>query len=55
METAGIYGLANTFGHEAVSINAIVANRITHEFSKNGQAMIDKTIQYVLDKLSSSL
>lgn len=54
METAGIYGLANTFGHEAVSINAIVANRITHEFSKNGQAMIDKTIQYVLDKLSSS-
>ncbi|MES2780287.1 MAG: nucleoside phosphorylase [Bacteroidota bacterium] len=53
METAGIYGLANTFGHEAVSVNAIVANRITHEFSQNGQAMIDKTIQYVLEKLVS--
>lgn len=53
METAGIYGLANTFGHEAVSINAIVANRITGEFSKNGQQMIDRTIAYVLEKLAS--
>lgn len=52
METAGIYGLANTFGHEAVSINAIVANRKTQEFSKDGQAMIDKTIEYVLEKIA---
>jgi uridine phosphorylase len=52
METSGIYGLANTFGHEAISINAIVANRITHQYSKNGQAMIQKTIDYVLDKLT---
>jgi uridine phosphorylase len=51
METAGIYGLANTFGHQAVSINAIVANRKTQQFSKNGQAMIDKTIEYVLGKV----
>lgn len=51
METAGIYGLASTFGHEAVSINAIMANRITQQFSKQGQKMIDKTIRYVLDKL----
>jgi uridine phosphorylase len=52
METAGIYGLANAFGHEAVSINAIVANRRTQKFSQNGQAMIEKTIQYVLAKLA---
>lgn len=52
METAGIYGLANAFGHEAVSINAIVANRKTQKFSPDGQAMIEKTIQYVLGKLS---
>jgi uridine phosphorylase len=51
METSGIYGLANTFGHEAISINAILANRITHQYSKNGQAMIQKTIEYVLNKL----
>jgi uridine phosphorylase len=52
METAGIYGLANTFGHEAVSINAIVANRITQQFSKDGQAMINRTIEYVLGKIA---
>lgn len=51
METAGIYGLANAFGHEAVSINAIVANRRTQKFSSDGQTMIEKTIQYVLAKL----
>ncbi len=51
METAGIYGLANAFGHQAVSINAIMANRKTQTFSKNGQAMIDKTIKYVLEKM----
>jgi uridine phosphorylase len=51
METAGIYGLANAFGHEAVSVNAIVANRITHEFSRDGHAMIERTIRYVLEKL----
>jgi uridine phosphorylase len=53
METAGIYGLANTFGHEAVSINAIVANRINQTFSSNGQRMIEQTISYVLEKLGS--
>jgi uridine phosphorylase len=53
METAGIYGLAAAFGHNAVSINAIVANRITHQFSKNGYAMVEKTIEYVLGKLAN--
>ncbi len=51
METAGIYGLANTFGHQAVSINAIMANRSTQTFSKNGQALMDKTIRYVLGRM----
>jgi uridine phosphorylase len=51
METAGIYGLANAFGHEAVSVNAIMANRITQTFSKDGAAMVDRTIRYVLEKL----
>jgi uridine phosphorylase len=53
METAGIYGLACAFGHEAISINAIMANRITQQFSTQGQAMIDKTISYVLEKLDN--
>lgn len=52
METAGIYGLANIFGHEAVSINAIMANRITHTFTNDAQKMMDQTIAYVLGKLT---
>jgi uridine phosphorylase len=54
METAGIYGLANAFGHEAISINAIMANRITHTFSKQPQKTIERTIQYVLSKIAES-
>jgi len=52
METAAIYGLAKILGHEALSINAIVANRITHEFSKDPYKTIDKTIKKVLEGIS---
>lgn len=51
METAAILGLSKVFGFKAVSVNALVANRITHEFSKDAQAMIHKTIRYTLDSL----
>ncbi len=51
METAGIYGMAKLLGHEAVSINAILANRITHEFSKHPNKIIDQTIRNVLEVL----
>jgi len=52
METAGIYGLANTFGHNAVSVNAIIANRVTQQFSKDGQSLMENTIAYVLEKIT---
>jgi uridine phosphorylase len=48
METAGIYGMANVLGHKAVSVNCILANRITNEFSKNPAEVIDRTIREVL-------
>ena len=51
METAGIYGLANVLGHKAVSVNCILANRITNEFSKNPAEIIDETIKEVLASL----
>jgi uridine phosphorylase len=52
METAAIYGLAKLLGHDAVSINAILANRVTHQFSTNSHATIDKAIRMVLEKLN---
>ena len=44
METAGIYGLSKMLGHKAISLNAILANRITGEFSKNPQKTINELI-----------
>lgn len=53
METSAIYGLSKLLGHEACSMNAILANRALGTFSKNPQATIEKLIQYTLNKLIS--
>jgi len=50
METSGIYGLANILGHQAISVNAILASRVKYEFSKNPGKTIDKTIKLVLER-----
>lgn len=52
METSGIYGLAALMGHEALSLNCIVANRALGEFSKDSYKSIDKMIQYALEQLT---
>ena len=52
METSGIYGLSRLLGHRAVSMNCILANRSTGEFSKRPRARVDELIQYTLDKIS---
>jgi uridine phosphorylase len=51
METAGIYGLATELGHEAVSVNAIVANRVLGEFSTDPELTIRKAIEQTLSIL----
>ena len=53
METSGIYGMAKLFGHHAISMNLVLANRATGEFSENSKPMMDKLIKYCLDKLTS--
>lgn len=53
METSAIYGLSRLLGHEALSLNAIIANRVTKEFSKNPYKVIDELILYTLEKLST--
>lgn len=54
METSGIYGLSKMMGHEALSLNCIVANRAAGTFSKDAYATVDKMIQYALERLSQS-
>lgn len=51
METAGIYGLSNLLGHRALSMNAIIANRVTGEFTSKPKEIVDDLIKYTLDKL----
>lgn len=53
METSGIYGLSKLLGHRAVSMNCILANRATGEFSKNPATSVDELIQYTLNQLCS--
>ncbi len=48
METSAIYGMSKLMGHQALSLNAIVANRISKTFSSNGQAAVEALIQKAL-------
>jgi uridine phosphorylase len=52
METAGIYLLAKMLGHRAISVNAIIANRILGTFSKDPYRTVDRLIQETLRRLS---
>lgn len=55
METSALYGMSKVLGHHCLSLSAIVANRITKEFSKDGGAavvnLIEKTLQIIEEKL----
>ena len=45
METSAIYGLGKLLGHHCLAINAIVANRVRKEFSKDGKAAVENLIR----------
>ncbi len=51
METAGVYGLSNILGHNAISINAILANRMNGEFSNQAEDTVNKAIDLTLEKI----
>ena len=51
METAGYYAMGRLLGHEALSVNAIIANRIKNKFSKDPQKVVDALIKKVLDRI----
>jgi uridine phosphorylase len=51
METAGYYAMGRLLGHEVLSVNAIIANRIKNKFSKNPNKVIESLIQKVLDRI----
>jgi uridine phosphorylase len=52
METTAIYGLSALLGHNALSLNAIIANRASGTFSEDPTKAVDELIAYILDKLA---
>ena len=51
METAGYYAMARLLGHEVLSVNAIVANRVKGKFSKDPNKVIDGLIKKILSRI----
>ncbi|MGN8054825.1 nucleoside phosphorylase [Pedobacter sp. 22163] len=51
METAGIYALAKVLGHNAISVNAILASRVNFEFSKEPNKIVAQAIKMVLERI----
>lgn len=51
METSGYYAMARLLGHDALSVNAIIANRIKNKFSKNPNKIIESLIKKVLERV----
>ncbi|GAB4278538.1 MAG: nucleoside phosphorylase [Marinilabiliales bacterium] len=51
MESSAIFGLSAYLGHEAVTVCAIIANRLRKEYSKDYKPVIKDLIKTVLDRL----
>lgn len=55
METSAIFGLGKLLGHNCLAVNAIVANRIVKEFSKDGKKAVENLIVKFLDIFSAHI
>ena len=55
METSAIYGLGKLLGHHCLAVNAIVANRVRKEFSKDGKAAVENLIKRFVEIFAESI
>ena len=55
MESSAIYGLGRLLGHHCVSLNVIVANRVTKEFTKDGAKAVEHLIKHSLDIITNTI
>lgn len=53
METSGIYGMSRLLGHEAISLNVVVANRMKKKFSSDPHKAVDALIRITLERITS--
>jgi len=55
METSALYYLGKTLGHNTLTICAVIGNRLSKSYSKNYYITVNKMIDIVLKKISSSI
>jgi uridine phosphorylase len=55
METSAIYGLGKLLGHNCLAVNAIVANRVKKEFSKDGKAAVENLIKKFIEIFDANI
>lgn len=53
METSAIYLLASLLGHQALSCNAILANRLRKEFAPNPASAVSHLIESILETVAA--
>lgn len=51
METAAYYAFGRILGHEVLSLNAILVNRVTHEFADQPGSIVNELIHTVLERI----
>jgi uridine phosphorylase len=51
METSALYYLGQTLGHNTLTICAIIANRLSKQYSKDYKQTVEKMIDLVLNKI----
>jgi uridine phosphorylase len=51
METSAYYAFGKLMGHDVLSANAIIANRMKTKFSKDPHKIVDNLIKKVLDRI----
>ena len=54
MESSAIFGLGKLLGHQCVSVNVVVANRIIQHYSKDSHAAVDKLIEQSLEVIAQT-
>ena len=52
METSALYGLGALLGHQTCTVCAIIANRLTKQFSNNYHVAVEQLIRLVLERLT---
>jgi uridine phosphorylase len=52
MESSALFGLSSLLGHRAITICAVIANRITGEFVKDHKQVMNELINFTLEHIS---